>query len=117
MVRVKSKGLMQLIIGFIVVLTSYLMNRKASEPKFTFFLFIGGIFLIYGIFKLILWSILREKPDSIRKPLKPAHITAFQKNQGPTHTHHQTIIACHSCDTKHYSNANYCQMCGTRMNK
>ena len=118
-----AKGILQIIVGIFVLAVSYFMNYKTADAKFSFFFIVGGLFLAYGIIKLVFYLIfIKEKKKKKKiKPIKfneekpSKKIRQYKKNDSPFHTHHETIIACHSCNTKHYNNANYCQMCGSKM--
>lgn len=131
----RSKGLLQIFVGVGVSLASFIIDFNAKQPKFLAFLYIGGLVAFYGFIKLILWYLLlrpqenmltdekykikpksdKDSDEKIRTTtLNPHEIKKFNKNDSPFHTHHESIIACHSCSTKHYSKANYCQMCGSR---
>ena len=42
-----------LLVGFIVVLFSYLVNNQSGDNKLTLFIYVGWFFLIIGLFKFL----------------------------------------------------------------
>ena len=124
----RGKGFSQIIIGIFVSVISFYMNKINKDSKFTLFLYVGLIFLGYGIIKFGIYFLFfrdkkEEKPKKVKenekdpnpKMMHPHEVKQFKNHNSPMDNHHPTIIACHACQTKHYSNANFCQMCGAKI--
>ncbi|PLW79982.1 hypothetical protein C0585_04815 [Candidatus Woesearchaeota archaeon] len=118
----RGKGISQIIIGLFVSAISFYMNSLNKDSKFTLFLYIGLIFFGYGIIKFgIYFLFFRDKKEEKTKEKKnpkmmhPQEVKQFKNHNSPMDNHHPTIVACHACQTKHYSTANFCQMCGAKI--
>lgn len=101
-------GIIQIIIGIIVLGVSTYINLKSSQLKFILFQIIGGMFLIYGVFAAV-FDFITSKKD---KEKKSDNVKKLSKNVDGVSN---SIIACKKCSTKHYAYANYCQMCGNKL--
>ena len=102
----KIHGLVYLVIGAIVVFFTMYVESRNEDAGMTFFLYVGYLFLAIGVFKILKGLLLREKKENnINKEIK------FSDN------YKKKIISCHVCSVRHYSNSNYCHMCGTKLRK
>ncbi len=140
----KIHGIAYLVIGIVMVLFVYIINKTTGKTNLNIFYFVALIFALIGIIKLIplLWQKRKEKkeqPKHVQHPksnhTQTQHRAQHQHthNQHPNtqHTHHQTqqqtspaqqtqrqqvqIIHCSKCGTRHYATANFCYRCGTRL--
>jgi hypothetical protein len=143
-------GWAYLIIGAGMSIMSKYVEKKSPASKFTLFFYVGIIFIIIGVFKIIIKSVFKKEKNQVQPPHHRAHrqntaknmnVNPYLQNQQPINPqnnqmqhmqgqHHisnatqnqiarqeSTIIPCQSCGTKHYSYANYCMLCGSKLNK
>ncbi len=85
---------------------SNFINSRVDGSNIKIFFYVGLGFIIWGFFKILTAFILRDKPIRAKTSIPPHRI--------PTE---RTIIKCPICMAKHYSNSNYCHLCGAKLNK
>jgi hypothetical protein len=106
-------GYVFVLIGVIVSLVSWF------SPGLKVFVIAGVGFILWGLFRILSSKFLNrgkkleQNLQQKAQEINPKHI---KKEQNTVHMH-PTVIACPSCGLKHYSHANYCQHCGTRIRK
>lgn len=103
----KIPGYIHAFIGLIMIMFSYWIQQN-TESNLIFFYVIGIGLITFGVFKIITKIILNDKetPKQTRK----------KQNTNNTQNK-KRIITCPKCQTKHYSNSNYCHLCGTKLLK
>jgi len=123
-----------ILIGAAVAAMSLFFNFKTGSQQMTLFLAAGVIFIVIGGIRLIL-----RKPPKVVAPTPPrthpAHPShpqhqAYKEMAGahrpmPAHPGHHPagqplpsgihILYCENCQTKVYSTAKYCHLCGTKL--
>ncbi len=92
-------GLVFVIVGIAIGIASHFI------PNMEFFYIAAGGFVLYGVYKIVR-NVLSRK---LLGP-EPKIIGPKAKNELSVNT-----ISCPKCGLKHYSNANYCQQCGTKL--
>ncbi|MFT4260871.1 MAG: hypothetical protein ACMXX9_00375 [Candidatus Woesearchaeota archaeon] len=100
----KIPSLVYIILGGAISFFSSFVNQRTENNGIILFFYIGIGFIIYGVFKLILKFVLKDKEEPI-------------KQEKPKVVQDKTIIRCHVCGAKHYSNSNFCHLCGTKLLK
>lgn len=125
----------------------YKFVPKNGQPNnaMALFFFVGLIFLVIGIIKLILNRMdkkqhqknLKELHSRMQQQKNPNHQSKIihnnlnRQNQQHNHQHnihqnsghqHQssnnrnfTIIRCSRCNTRNYTHSNFCHMCGNKL--
>lgn len=83
-----------------------------NSSKFTLLIFFGGAVFFYGVIKYALFkSFYKELPtkkEEQKSVQEPPHKTT---SHNPT----EDLLVCQNCATKHYPNANFCQVCGAKL--
>ena len=128
-------GSAYLIIGILMSVFSFIVQRKTHILTFWFFFAVGIIFFIIGIGKQLFKN---EKSESVDEPLNQPNVSQLRQpfqqqqainpqnmnfSQGQHNIHkvphqpeqHVSVIACPACGTRHYYYARYCMQCGTRI--
>ena len=100
----KLHGLVYIVVGFFVASVSW----KISYEKLFLFFYIGVLFILLGIGKLIFGS--KANKEEKQK-------TAGQKIQNRTlnQTMHQQFKRCGKCGNAARVNDNFCSRCGARV--
>ena len=128
---VKLSGWVFLIIGAVVSVYSTYVQSKIDSPGLTLFFWVGIAMIGIGVFKLALAFVFGNKSkkdvtsnnlnDKIAnslgfgKDLPKMDAEKLQRERGLILNRTKSIIICPNCSTKHYSNSNFCHMCGTRL--
>lgn len=73
---------------------AFFVSQNTDNRGINLFIYIGVLFIAYGVFRLLTSFVTTSKPTSIDS---------------------KVIIRCPKCQTKHYSTSNYCHMCGTKL--
>lgn len=92
-------GLVFVVFGIIIGIASYFI------PNMEFFYIAAAGFIIWGIYKIIKGVLSNKLLGSDIKT------NEFKPGKGPT----DDTTPCPKCGLKHYSHANYCQQCGTKL--
>lgn len=100
----KIPSLVYIILGIVISVFSNFVSQRTENNGIIIFFYVGIGFVIFGVFKLILGFVLRDKEKPVQQK-KPKTIQ------------NKSIIRCHVCQAKHYSNSNYCHLCGTKLLK
>ncbi len=127
----KISGWVYLIIGAFVSGYSRYIQSKITSPGLTLFFWAGVIFIGIGVFKIVLSFIFKEKKiidstslsiqDKIvnnlgfAKDIPKYDSEKINKERELILNKNRGIVACPKCGTKHYSNSNFCHICGTRL--
>ncbi|PIN80221.1 hypothetical protein COV13_03960 [Candidatus Woesearchaeota archaeon CG10_big_fil_rev_8_21_14_0_10_32_9] len=128
---VKLSGWVFLIIGAVVSVYSTYVQSKIDSPGLTLFFWVGIAMIGIGVFKLALAFVFGNKSkkdvtsnnlnDKIAnslgfgKDLPKMDAEKLQRERDLILNRTKSIIICPNCSTKHYSNSNFCHMCGTRL--
>lgn len=128
----KISGWVFMIMGAAMALFSRYIQNKGGQGMALFF-WVGVIVIGIGVFKIALHFILRsekEKEENVKKkytnPLQKLGLNKDlegvegdglerEKQQAMRKIQETSILICPACGTKHYSNSNFCHMCGTRL--
>ncbi len=89
-------GLVFVVFGIIIGIASYYI------PKMQFFYVAAAGFVIWGIYKMI--------RNTLSNKLLGPEPKINESRPGKEDT-----VPCPKCGLKHYSHANYCQQCGTKL--
>ncbi|MGV8169655.1 MAG: zinc-ribbon domain-containing protein [Candidatus Nanoarchaeia archaeon] len=131
----KISGWVFMIIGAAMALFSRYIQKKGGEGMDLFF-WVGVIVIGIGVFKVAAWFILRkerkakeekEGKKQFTNPLQKLRLNKDlegvdgekleqEKNQAMKKIQETAaVVSCPNCGTKHYSNSNFCHLCGTRL--
>jgi len=107
-------GTMYIIIGFFVAVASLIVNMIDKESNFTLFAIVGGLFLIWGLIKVLR---NRKKSDEAHDN----HLRGIHQKKKVTSPHQKTVQGIHNPHTKTQKNhpyvaPRYCPKCGNQMN-
>jgi len=98
----KIHGIVYFIIGVFVAIASYIINYD----KLYFFFYIGLLFIIFGVAKIVIGFINKEEKKQI--PLNKLNQNQFR--QVPK----QQYKRCPTCGNAARIADNFCSRCGTR---
>lgn len=120
-------------IGAGVALFSKYVQNKGGKGMALFF-WVGIIMIGIGIFKVVLGFILRDERKEKQLQEKKQNFNPLQKmgfnkdlegvdskkiemerQQAMKNVQQTNIVNCPTCGTRHYSNSNFCHMCGARL--
>lgn len=90
-------GWLWIIIGLFVFIVSLRLGSK-----FILFVWLGLIFLVFGVFKVISWSITKKEVSA------PEQRSVKQAMGAPT-------TSCHNCRRSVYNSQYYCHHCGKQL--
>ena len=102
----KVHGIVYLIIGIFVAIASY----KINYDKLYVFFYIGLLFIIYGVAKIIIDYINKDE----KKQVVPPNINKNQLNQFRQPVK-QLYKRCPNCGNVARGYDNYCPRCGNRL--
>ena len=102
----KLPGIVFIVVGLVMAFFTSFVNSRVEGSSITIFFYVAFGFVIYGFFKLVTAFILRDKT--------PRPTTIIPPHKIPIE---RTIVKCPICMTKHYSNSNFCHLCGAKLNK
>jgi len=104
----KIHGATYFIIGILVAVFSYYLDNKRGSDSFILFFYIGVLFVIIGLIKLVALAI--KKKDEHPKP--PRH----QQQQKSHHQQvHHTPQFCQRCGAALRQTDHFCAMCGNAL--
>ncbi len=118
MARIKGIILIGCSLG--VILLSLLFNWIKKTSRFSLFIIISSVILIWGIVNFVIERFEKKAEPIIEENLKDVanyENMKIKKEPAPKHPHHMSIVACHNCGLKHYNHANFCQQCGINLRK
>ncbi|MGM5481994.1 MAG: zinc-ribbon domain-containing protein [Nanobdellota archaeon] len=98
-----------IIIGLIVTTVS-LFNDDLE-----IFIYIGIIFLLYGVGKCGLRFLKKEKKTKAQKEQKPSQEQATQHHPQQNNHQHKQIYFCKNCGKRLTIHDNFCPHCGIRL--
>lgn len=102
----KIHGIVYFIIGLFVAIASYKINYNNLYP----FLYVGLLFVVYGVAKIIIGFINKEdKKEAIPPNSHKNQLNQFK--QIPK----QQYKRCQTCGNAARSSDNFCARCGNRM--
>ena len=108
-----------LIIGLAMSLFSMFVQSKAEDSKLILFLVAGIVFVIIGIFKLVMRFITKEEkgtPPMGQAQSQPEDFDQLmRKKMIEQQLQAKSILACPRCGTRHYNTSNFCHLCGTKL--
>ncbi len=104
MAKTKIPGIAFIITGMIISGTSYYLNKIRDSNSLRIFVIIGFLFIIYGLFKIIL-----KKAIDLGKPKK------HYKHTPEYYQKHHTYKFCPKCGSKLRETFNFCYNCGERV--
>ena len=115
-------ALVYIVLGILMALYARFIQSRVDKGSLVIFFWIGIIFIGYGFFRLVLNFVLRDK-SSVKKK-NNSELDALKrekerllKNQSMNQnkeyeSESREIVSCARCGTRHYSNSNFCHMCG-----
>lgn len=127
---VKIHGAVYVILGILMAAYSRFIQNKVQKPSMSLFFWVGIGFLVYGVFRLLIQYVFSDKSASKKnisssnpaldrlKREKEMLMNKNNTNNNSTNSNtsqdssSKEIVACPRCKTKHYSNSNFCHMCG-----
>jgi len=132
---VKISGWFFLIIGGAVSAYSTFVQSKIDSPGLTLFFWVGIGMIGIGVFKLALSYMFGDKSrDKSKNDVSSNNLNdrianslgfgkdipkmdeeRLQRERDLILNRTKSILVCPNCSTKHYSNSNFCHMCGTRL--
>ncbi|MEK6942928.1 MAG: hypothetical protein AABX00_02595 [Nanoarchaeota archaeon] len=101
----KIHWIVYMLAGFLLSSVSW----KINYDKFLFFFYVGILFILIGIIKMIFSSGKKEE-----KPLH--HQTPQTMHRQPTHQNNQSMKRCPYCSNSARAHDNFCSRCGRRLN-
>lgn len=105
-------GIVYLLVGFFIGGTSWFINSRAQDDPLLFFFYVGVIFLVIGIAKLVAGYILKPSKEKPSRP-NPAE-QGFLKTQHKNVQPHQ-VVHCPRCNSRLHHRFVYCPKCGTKV--
>lgn len=121
-------GYVFMAVGAAVSLFSRYIQKKGGEGLQLFF-WAGIIMIGIGVFKIVVAFIMKEKKSEEKKENSEGRFFGLnkdledvaaeklmkEKNAAAANIQMNSIIVCRTCGTKHYSNSNFCHICGTKL--
>ncbi len=100
------------VVGIVMTMISFFVGERISGM---YVFIIPGIgFIVWGLYKMLKKGVSKKfgssKISNINPIKSPKELNDTQDNVSS-----QDIISCPSCGLKHYSHANFCQRCGTKL--
>ena len=123
------------IVGSIMMISSKIVNHKTNSNSLIFFWYVGILFIIWGVIRVIIKFIVNKKMKSDVKKHSKHHpqnydpTTIIKKDnfekgahqikstQQKDYVQHATVVSCPACGTTHDDYAHYCMKCGTKIKK
>lgn len=116
----KIHGAVYVVLGILMSLYARFIQVKTQKSSMALFFWLGIGFIIFGIFRLITNYVFKDnskvksrEPSGLEK-LKRERENFLNKASGSSALQ-QSIVACSRCGTKHYSNSNFCHICGASL--
>jgi hypothetical protein len=110
MAKYKISGWIYLIFGLIISVYSRIV-MQTTDKNLGFFFYVGLFLLVIGVFKIVFKLITNPKDKSF-KDYSSERTEKYKTNQ---RNKSFNIINCPDCNTKNYSNYNYCHSCGFKL--
>ena len=108
----KIHGIVYIIIGGAVAFASWAMSFESLK----FFFYVGCVFVIIGMFKLVFKGMSDKEDKKIQKYKEQKQASANnQIRQQPQRQINMQYKRCHTCGNVMYARANFCSVCGTRI--
>ena len=127
----KIHGFVYVVLGILMALYARFIQSKVQKSSLSLFFWIGIAFLVFGIFRLITSYVFNDKSTkekSVPKVNPRLEALRLEKqkfmsgsnsssnsNVSNPHNDSREIVECSRCMTKHYSNSNFCHMCGASL--
>jgi len=119
---VKIPGPAYMIIGAGMVLMSAFINPE----KLAFFVFIGALFIVIGVFKIIIKDkkpavhhVAHHAPhhhqSAVHNQVAAHHVQHVHHAEHPSSVHHTQVARCSGCGVKLHSMFKFCPNCGQRL--
>jgi hypothetical protein len=116
---VKIHGSVWMILGVLMAVYSKFIQSKVQKSSLSLFFWVGIGFVVYGVFRLIVDYILKDSSkkssnndvDSVLDRLKKEKDEMIKNSDDSG----KEIVSCARCSTRHYSNSNFCHMCGFKL--
>ncbi len=106
MKKYKIPGTLWLIFGLAISIFSQIVKSKqdGNTAAMQLFFYIGLLFIVIGIFKIVIKLVLNPKKEN------------YIDTNIPTESNEKfKIILCPKCKAKNYASFNYCRNCGTKL--
>lgn len=129
----KISGWIFMAIGAGVSLFSRYVQKRGGEGMAIFF-WVGVAMIGIGIFKVAVGFILKDEKKKAEEEEQKKSRNPFQRfglnkdlekvdskkieierQQAMNKVQQTSIVNCPTCGTRHYSNSNFCHMCGSRL--
>lgn len=116
MVKDKIPGWFWLIAGIaMAIYAQVILTRTQSTTAMKLFFYVGLLFIVIGIFQLVVKTILNKSPSKkIEKKLNNNRVE--KKVKSNVKETKFVIFHCPRCGAKNYNTFNYCQNCGYKLN-
>ena len=125
---VKIHGFVYIVLSILMSLYSKFIQNKVQKPSLVLFFWVGVGFIGFGVFRLIISYVMSDKSPKPSASSNPAleklklekhrmqsgesSLNRSNNTQNSRVSSDKNIVACGRCGTKHYSNSNFCHMCG-----
>ncbi|MCC7574687.1 hypothetical protein KO361_03795 [Candidatus Woesearchaeota archaeon] len=114
---VKIHGSVWMILGVLMAVYSKFIQSKIQKSSLSLFFWVGIGFVVFGVFRLIIDYVLSDSSKKSRKDNDvDSVLDRLKKEKDEMSKNHvyssKEIISCARCGTRHYSNSNFCHMCG-----
>ncbi len=104
---------MFIVIGIVMTMISFFVGERISGM---YVFIIPGIgFIVWGLFKMLKKGVSKKFGSSNIKEINKINSSDKNPFNAQDNTSSQEIASCPSCGLKHYSHANFCQRCGTKL--
>lgn len=111
----KIHGLVYVVLGVLMALYARFIGSQVDSGAMVLFFWVGVGFLVFGVFRLILGYVFKDKEKVSRRESPALNNLKKQKEdfmRKQTINSSGEIVSCGRCGTRHYKNSNFCHMCG-----
>ncbi len=119
----KIHGAVYVVLGLLMALYARFIGRQVDSGAMVLFFWIGIGFVVFGVFRLIINYVMSDKADKAEKSkTENSKLDVLKKEKqafenSSNNSYSSQIISCSRCGTRHYSNSNFCHMCGLSLKK
>ncbi len=96
--------------GMIFIVVGVIVSLVSKRAGMDLFFYTGAGFILWGIIKIAKNSLTKKLLGSSKIEPKNEYKRYNNNQQQP-----DNVVSCSKCGLRHYSSANYCQNCGTKL--